>query len=278
MAALKGQDFTPEQLEQIKAAKERLDIGPIQTYVNELQRSLSDTESMVVSLAQSVESSLATAMSSAVQSVITGTGSVQEAFSDMFANIGKAFIDMATQMIAKALVMKALNILGSAFGGGSSSSPGIQRALDVTPKTGAAATSTLNNFLSPRANGGPVTANEPYIVGERGIELMVPSTSGRVLSNSETRQQLGSQQSAASTREQLDRQQAVASTREQLNNQQAKAMQPLDIRYESTVINSVEYVTAEQHRKGMTQAAERGRAMTLTTLQNSPRTRSKVGI
>jgi hypothetical protein len=55
-------------------------------------------------------------------------------------------------------------------------------------------------------------------------------------------------------------------------------MQPLDIRYESTVINSVEYVTAEQHRKGMAQAAERGRAMTLTTLQNSPRTRSKVGI
>jgi hypothetical protein len=28
----------------------------------------------------------------------------------------------------------------------------------------------------------------------------------------------------------------------------------------------------------MAQAAERGRAMTLTTLQNSPRTRSKVGI
>ncbi|NCF34630.1 MAG: hypothetical protein GWP50_13810, partial [Proteobacteria bacterium] len=53
---------------------------------------------------------------------------------------------------------------------------------------------------------------------------------------------------------------------------------PIDVRYESTIINNVEYVTAEQHRKGMAQAAERGRAMTLTTLQNSPRTRSKVGI
>ena len=105
----------------------------------------------------------ATAMSSAVQSIVTGTGSVQEAFSDMFANIGKAFIDMATQMIAKALIMKAVGILTSAFGGGSS--PGIQRALDVTPQTGAAATSTLNNFLSFRANGGPVNANTPYIVG-----------------------------------------------------------------------------------------------------------------
>jgi hypothetical protein len=73
-----------------------------------------------------------TAMSSAVQSIVTGTGSVQEAFSDMFANIGKAFIDMATQMIAKALIMKAVGILTSSFGGGSS--PGIQRALAVTPK------------------------------------------------------------------------------------------------------------------------------------------------
>jgi len=204
----------------------------------------------------------ATAMSSAVQSVVTGTGSVEQAFSDMFANIGKAFIDMATQMIAKALVMKALNILGNAFGAGSS--PGIQRALAVTPKTGAAATSTLNNFLSPRANGGPVSANTPYLVGERGPELMVPSTSGMVLSNNETRQQLGKQQNVASTREHLDKMTAQS--------------EPLDIRYESTVINNVEYVTAEQHRKGMAQAAERGRAMTLTTLQNSPRTRSKVGI
>jgi hypothetical protein len=203
----------------------------------------------------------ATAMSSAVQSIVTGTGSVQEAFSDMFANIGKAFLDMATQMIAKALVMKALNILGNAFGGG---------GIGFNPNAPSITGNSLGDFGGGsfggfRANGGPVSANTPYLVGERGPELMVPSTSGMVLSTSETRQQLNNQQSAASTREQL-------------NNQQAVAMQPLDIRYESTVINNVEYVTAEQHRKGMAQAAERGRAMTLTTLQNSPRTRSKVGI
>lgn len=34
-----------------------------------------------------------------------------------------------------------------------------------------------------RANGGPVTADSPYIVGERGPELIVPSTSGKVLPN-----------------------------------------------------------------------------------------------
>ena len=244
----------------------------------------------------------ATAMSSAVQSIVTGTGSVQEAFSNMFANIGKAFIDMATQMIAKALIMKAIGILTSAFGGGSS--PGIQRALDVTPQTGAAATSTLNNFLSPRANGGPVNANTPYIVGERGPELMVPSTSGMVLSNSETRQQLTQQGSAMrsteATRQQLTEQgsamRSIEATRQQLNTQRNTMItnstretermtemmlsnpDPIDVRYESTVINNVEYVTAEQHRQGMAQAAERGRSLTLSALQGSVKTRKKVGL
>jgi hypothetical protein len=44
------------------------------------------------------------------------------------------------------------------------------------------------------------------------------------------------------------------------------------------VINGVEYVTAEQHRQGMAQAAERGRSLTLSALQGSVKTRKKVGL
>lgn len=36
-----------------------------------------------------------------------------------------------------------------------------------------------------RADGGPVTAGRPYIVGERGPELIVPRTSGQVIPNHE---------------------------------------------------------------------------------------------
>lgn len=53
---------------------------------------------------------------------------------------------------------------------------------------------------------------------------------------------------------------------------------PLDVRFESQVINGVEYVTAEQHQRGMAQAAERGRALTLQALQNSVKTRKQVGM
>jgi hypothetical protein len=139
----------------------------------------------------------------------------------------------------------------------------------------------------PRANGGPVSANMPYIVGERGPELMIPSTSGMVLSNSETRQQLTEQGSAMrsteATRQQLNTQRNTMitnSTREteRMTEMMLSNPNPIDVRYESTVINNVEYVTAEQHRQGMAQAAERGRSLTLSALQGSVKTRKKVGL
>jgi tape measure domain-containing protein len=118
-----------------------------------------------------------------------------------------------------------------------------------------------------RANGGPVNANEPYIVGERGPELFIPFQRGQVVSNEDTQQLMGQAQTVS-----------LPFTR---TSERLAAMQDpgaIDVRYESTVINNTEYVTAEQHRKGMAQAAERGRALTLQALQNSPRTRTKVGI
>jgi tape measure domain-containing protein len=243
------------------------------------------------------------AFSQSFTDAISGSKSAKEALADFFKSVGSYFLDMAMQIIAKMVTIAILNAVTGLLPGGGSS-PGIQRALAVTPQTGAAATSTLNNFLSPRANGGPVSANTPYIVGERGPELMVPSTSGMVLSNSETRQQLTQQDSAMrsteATRQQLTQQdsamRSTEATRQQLNTQRNTMItnstretermtemmlsnpDPIDVRYESTVINNVEYVTAEQHRQGMAQAAERGRSLTLSALQGSVKTRKKVGL
>ena len=36
-----------------------------------------------------------------------------------------------------------------------------------------------------RANGGPVTAGKSYMVGERGPEMFVPNTGGRIVPNSD---------------------------------------------------------------------------------------------
>jgi hypothetical protein len=42
-------------------------------------------------------------------------------------------------------------------------------------------------MIPGRANGGPVSAGFPYIVGERGPELFMPSTSGSILNNARTK-------------------------------------------------------------------------------------------
>lgn len=152
-----------KQIEQEFAAVDALvaartaENDPVVQLVSKWKRELGDTQSMITSLAQTIQSELASAMSNAIMGVIDGTMTVQEAFANMFKNIAKAFLDMATQMISKWLVMKALGLIF----------PGLQFTLPGL------------------ASGGPVAGGSPYIVGERGPELFVPNSSGRIVPNHE---------------------------------------------------------------------------------------------
>jgi len=195
----------------------------------------------------------ATAMSSAVQSIVTGTGSVEQAFSDMFANIGKAFIDMATKMIAQALAMKALGILTSAFGGGASDGDGGNIFTDILSRGGL------------RANGGPVSANTPYVVGEKGPELFVPGASGSITNN----------QQFEAARASMSFYGGGSGTPAYSPNIQA-----------TTMPDGMQYVTVEQMnstvKAGMKVAANQGaaggNALTMNKLRNSRSQRSKIGL
>lgn len=44
----------------------------------------------------------------------------------------------------------------------------------------------MSLFGGARANGGPVLANRPYLVGERGPEIFMPSGAGRIVSNEDS--------------------------------------------------------------------------------------------
>ena len=39
----------------------------------------------------------------------------------------------------------------------------------------------------PKAKGGPITKGKPYIVGEKGPEIVIPRESAKVLSNDDSR-------------------------------------------------------------------------------------------
>jgi hypothetical protein len=87
-----------------------------------------------------------------------------------FKNIGQLWADMLRKMVAQAL---AANLNQYLFGSGIGSGGGLLGG----------ALGSLFGSTPGRAAGGPVSAGRAYIVGERGPEIMVPSSSGRIMPN-----------------------------------------------------------------------------------------------
>ena len=213
-------------------------------YMKQLQSELMDTEGMIVSLAQTVETELASAMSTAITGLIDGTTTAEEALTTMLQNIGKAFIDMATQMIAKAIILKALGVM---FPGS-----------DGTVGGGAAAIGAV----AGNATGGVIPPNGMSIVGEQGPELIQAGpTPMKVLNNNQT--------------EALER--YAPGSRPGLY----PSTDNVDISYSVTEINSMRFVTEEQLRAGMQQrkqGATLGEAKAFNAMRNKRSTRQTLGI
>lgn len=57
-----------------------------------------------------------------------------------------------------------------------------------TAKAAASFSDKLDAFFGFRAAGGPVNANAPYIVGEKGPELFVPKSAGHIVANNDLQQ------------------------------------------------------------------------------------------
>ncbi|QDP67614.1 MAG: hypothetical protein Tp172MES00d2C118482111_8 [Prokaryotic dsDNA virus sp.] len=58
-----------------------------------------------------------------------------------------------------------------------------KRAIDLAKEIGGGAIDFISKVIPGRAVGGPVRARSPYIVGERGPELFVPSERGSIIPN-----------------------------------------------------------------------------------------------
>lgn len=110
------------------------------------------------------------------------------------------------------------------------------------------------------ANGGPVQPNGTYLVGERGPELLsIGNQSGYVHRN---------------TSEAMDRYRAGESS--------GGGSRSLNVNYNVTQINGMNFVTEEQFRAGMTKAAKDGAKMgeagTFKSMRNSRSSRARVGL
>jgi hypothetical protein len=257
MKALQGQ-VDPNAFPEIEALKKQIAAPEtageiIQKRIGALQDELLKLTN-IGNIAVTVADSIGTAFSQAFQGIISGTMTAQEALASFFQSVGDAFIQMASEIIAKQISMiilqSILKALGAPVGGGGGGTNAISNF-----NLGAA------QYGGGLAGGGPTRAGTPYLVGERGPELFVPGTNGGVMSNSDLRSSMGAAPGSAG------------------------GSPVLNMSFETSTINGVEYVSRDQLEAAMAQTrrqaardgASRGMSMTLDKLQQSPSTRKRVG-
>jgi hypothetical protein len=98
---------------------------------------------------------------------------IVEVMSNLLNAIGKALIAYG---IAKKGIDEILSATGVTIPGSVAIGYGIAAI---------AASAILKNFGGARAEGGPVSGNKTYLVGERGPELFVPNVAGTIVPNDE---------------------------------------------------------------------------------------------
>jgi tape measure domain-containing protein len=263
----------------------------------ELQNQLTLLETRngaVKSSVLAIGDAFATAMTTGVAGLISGTATAQEVFASFLKSIGDALLQAAQQMIATYIAIGIAKIFaGLGGGGGGGAMPGAAPQMTpgaiVTP-TGfsgqfagiAGNGATFANGIASFARGGTFSnsivssptmfkfadggAMRTGLMGEAGPEAIMPLSRGADGS-------LGVQ--ANGLREAMDRQQGGASGSPVLN-----------MSFQSTSINGVEYVSRDQLESAMAETrrastrdgAKRGMTMTLDRIQNSSSTRRKVGI
>jgi lambda family phage tail tape measure protein len=104
---------------------------------------------------------------------------VEDAFVK-FVQTGKlSFKDLANSMIADFARIQAQKMLSSAFGGGGGGGFFGKILGSIFGGGGGAGAGTGNAM----ANGGQVDGNTPYMIGERGPEMFVPKSAGKIVPN-----------------------------------------------------------------------------------------------
>lgn len=102
-----------------------------------------------------------------------------------FQTMGDMFKDMVKQMIADALKAQVIKpLLGGLFGG-------IGNAFGGKDTNIGAAFLSVASGAKQKASGGTIQGGNPYLVGERGPELIVPSSAGTIMNNHNTKNAMG---------------------------------------------------------------------------------------
>ena len=256
------------------------DLGLPDLRVSEGESKINDLKQQLKELADPINvalngaTAIGDAFSTAFTDVITGAKSAQQALSDVFKKIGDAFIETATQIIAKQIALITFQtILNALGGGGGFSFGGATEGLGAKVFGSASSTFRKGAFTTARlfADGGFVTGPTNAVIGEGGQpEYVIPASK---MSAAMTRYAAGNRGSSV-----------IPSGGEQGGSTALATapMEPIDVRYSIERINNVDYVTNDQFQRGLAQAAQQGAVQgerrALRTLGNSPANRRRIGL
>jgi phage-related minor tail protein len=229
--------------------------------------------------------------------------SAKQALAGFFQSVADYFLDMASKMIAKWIVMKVIGLVAGMFPGAGGSSFSPDAGFD--PGVGGNIGSWGGGGFSPNANGNAFAQNGivPYakggvvnrptmfkfangsamqngVMGEAGPEAIMPLKRGP-----DGKLGVAARMDGAMARYRRPPG-AGGSAAEGAGAAEGAAAAGgpavVDVRYTVERINSVDYVTADQFQQGMQQAAsqgaQRGEQAALRRLQQSRSTRSRLGM
>ena len=234
----------------------------IPNFIASAQTQLKDLESVAVRVSQGIGDAVGNSLTKGVQGLIEGTATAQQVFADFLKTVGDILMQEGAKMIATYTAIAIAKSLAGLFGGGGGGggAQGFQMP-EIAPGVGSLGPQKIFGF----AEGGTPPIGRPSLVGEKGPELFVPSAAGTIIPAGPT----------AGIRE------AMAN-----GNGNGATAPILNMSFETTRFGNTDYVSREQLEAAMMQTraeatkagARRGMTMTLDKLQQSPSTRSRVGL
>jgi hypothetical protein len=118
-------------------------------------QAIAEVDDRTAELAATLQSNVAQGLGSLFAGLITGASTLEQSIGNVVARLGELALTRGFETL----------LAGIGFGSGP-----LGRIASFL-------------FATPRASGGPVMAGLPYLVGERGPELIVPRAPGRVIPN-----------------------------------------------------------------------------------------------
>ena len=212
-----------------------------QKEISDATAKLAAEKERVTSLVKGIGASIEGGIVSAIDGAITGAKSLQEVLSDVLKDIGKMLISFGIRSLLSGIDIGGVPLVG-------------------------------------RASGGPVSSNSTYMVGEKGPELFVPSSSGTIIPADAT--------AAAMARYQRQGSGSGAGGSGSDAMGAGEATPVLSMSFETTRFMDRDWVDKDQlvaamaatERRATTAGAKAGAAQVSSQMRNSPGYRRQVGL